>query len=183
VIEAANGGTDIVYTSANYGLSANVENLAAANQADLTTLTLVGNALSNGIAGSNGNNVLFGGAGADTLTGLGGADKFHFNDATSGAVNADYISDFSAAQGDKISLDAGAFIGFGSTIDGAEFQMGTVATGNQATILYDQSTGRLFYDSDGAGAGAAVIFATVNPGTAITAADFVLTPTGTLPTP
>lgn len=183
VIEAAGQGTDIVYTSASYGLSANVENLVAADQANVTSLTLVGNDLNNGIAGSNGNNVLVGGLGIDTLTGLGGADKFHFTDATTGAANADFITDFSSAQGDKISLDAGAFTGFGATIDGAEFQMGTVATGTQSTILYDQATGRLFYDADGSGGGAAVIFATVNPGTALTAADFLLTPAGTLPTP
>ncbi|TPG10845.1 beta strand repeat-containing protein [Sphingomonas oligophenolica] len=188
VVEATGEGTDIVYTSANYGLSANVENLAAASQSDMTTLTLVGNDLNNGIAGSNGNNVLVGGLGNDTLTGLGGADKFHFASANvgntaAGAVNADFIADFSSAQGDKISLDAGQFTGFGATIDGTEFQMGTVATGTTATILYDASTGRIFYDQDGAGAGAAVLFATVNPGTTLTAADFVLTPAGTLPTP
>ena len=62
--------------------------------------------------------------------------------------------------------------------------MGTIATGTTATILYDQSTGRLFYDQDGAGgAFTAQLFATVTPGTALTASDFVITTAGTLPTP
>ena len=93
------------------------------------------------------------------------------------------MADFSSAQGDKISLDVNHFTGFGATVDGNEFQNGTVATGNQATILYDQATGRVFYDADGAGAGAAVLFAQLNPGTGLSAADFVLTPGGTIPTP
>src|SRR5690606_3080867 len=103
--------------------------------------------------GSFGNNVIYGGAGRDVLTGLNGKDTFHF--AESGTLNADTIVDFSSAEGDKISLDAGFFAatgtaaGFGGTVDGAEFQLGTAATGNQATILYDQATGRVFFDSDG----------------------------------
>lgn len=180
VVENAGEGTDTVYTSANYVLTANVENLIAADQANVTTLTLVGNASNNVISGSNGNNVLVGGAGNDYLTGLGGADTFHF--AETGIGNTDTIADFNSAQGDKISLDAGVFAGFGPSVDGAEFQNGTVATGNQATILYDQATGRIFYDADGAGAGAAVLFAQLTPGTALSASDFVLTPAGTLPT-
>ncbi len=189
-IGGAGSGTDTVYTSANYVLSGNVENLVAADANGTGALVLIGNGDSQGnqISGNNGNNVLYGGKfGRDTLTGLGGADTFHF--AEFGVNNADVIADFSSAQGDKISLDAGAFFatngaaGFGTTIEGAEFQSGTIATGNQATILYDQATGRLFFDADGAGAGAAQLFATVTPGTALTANDFVITPAGTIPTP
>ena len=181
IVEGANAGTDTVFTSANYVLSANVENLSASDALLVTNLTLVGNTLANSIAGSNGNNVLVGGQGQDYLTGLGGADKFHF--AETGANNADTIADFNSAQGDKISLDAGVFTGFGPTVDGSEFQLGTIATGTQATILYDQATGRVFYDADGAGAGAAVLFAQLLPGTTLSASDFEIAAAGSIPTP
>ncbi|UZK65044.1 calcium-binding protein [Sphingomonas sp. M1-B02] len=187
VTEGAGAGNDTVYTSASFVLGTNVENLVAADQANVTTLTLVGNALDNVISGSNGNNVLVGADGRDYLTGLGGADTFHFG-GTIALANADTIADFSSAQGDKISLSETSFAAtggataFGPTVEGAEFQNGTVASGSQATILYDQATGRVFFDSDGAGATAAVLFAQVNPGTTLAATDFVITPTTTLPT-
>ena len=188
ITEATGEGSDVVYTSTNYALAANVEQLVAASQADMTSLTLVGNATNNTISGSNGNNVLVGGFaggasdGNDVLTGLGGADTFHFTHF--GTASADTIVDFNSAEGDKISLDAGVFTGFGPSVDGLEFQNGTIATGGaQPTILYDQSTGRLFYDSDGTGGTPAELFATVTPGTALTASDFVITTAGTLPTP
>lgn len=187
VTETIGNGTDTVFTSANFVLGNFVENLVAADARFQTNLTLIGNGLDNQISGSFGNNVIYGGAGRDTLTGLDGKDTFHF--AETGLANADIIADFSSAQGDKISLDATTFAatggaaGFGGTVDGNEFQLGTAATGNQATILYDQATGRVFFDSDGAGAGTAVLFAQLNPGTALSAADFTLTPGGTIPTP
>ncbi|WP_459742327.1 beta strand repeat-containing protein, partial [Pseudomonas sp. 3A(2025)] len=66
VIEAANAGTDTVYSYAtSYTLSANVENgriLAT------TASNLYGNALNNVIHAGSGNNVLAGGAGTDTLS-------------------------------------------------------------------------------------------------------------------
>lgn len=181
VTEGAAAGTDTVYTSASFVLSANVENLIAADASFQTNLTLIGNASDNQISGSFGNNVIYGGAGRDVLTGLNGKDTFHF--AETGVANADTIADFSSAQGDKISLDDGVFVGFGGTVDGAEFQLGTVATGSQATILYDQATGRVFYDADGAGGVDAVLFAQLQAGTSLSATDFVMTPTGSIPTP
>ncbi|UVI40870.1 beta strand repeat-containing protein [Qipengyuania spongiae] len=182
IIEDAGEGNDTVFTSTSYVLGANVENLVSANQSVATNITLVGNAGNNAISGDQGNNVLVGGQGNDRLTGLGGADTFHF--ANIGTDNADTIVDFVSGS-DRISLDngTGGTFNFGATFDAAEFVMGRQATAAGPQILYDQATGQMFYDADGAGGNDAVLFAQLQPGTAVTAADFVLTPAGTIPTP
>ncbi|MGO1081383.1 calcium-binding protein, partial [Inquilinus sp. CA228] len=60
------------------------------------------------ITGNGSSNVLDGGTGKDTMTGLGGADRFVFSATAHSAVgaNADRITDFSHAQGDRIDLAA-----------------------------------------------------------------------------
>ncbi|MGK9164643.1 hypothetical protein KXR53_00010 [Inquilinus limosus] len=69
---------------------------------------LTGNAFANTLQGWNGNDVLEGGIGKDVLTGGAGTDRFVFtriSDSLYGA-NADRITDFIHAQGDKIDLSA-----------------------------------------------------------------------------
>lgn len=90
VVEAANGGTDQVQTTASYVLSDNIENLFLMGSGDLDG---TGNALDNYLAGNDGDNVLNGmagndtivaGKGNDTLIGGTGDDKYVF-DANSGS--------------------------------------------------------------------------------------------------
>jgi len=52
------------------------------------------------------------------------------------------------------------------------FRVGTNALDHNDHIIYDQATGALSYDADGSGSGAAVQFAKVAPGLALSAADF-----------
>jgi Ca2+-binding RTX toxin-like protein len=66
IIEAANGGTDLVRSSVTYTLPVNVENL-----------TLTGTASIDGM-GNAGNNVITGNAGNNTLSGLGGTDTVSY---------------------------------------------------------------------------------------------------------
>ncbi len=73
VIEAANGGNDLVITLlASTTLSAEVERLVV--DMSVVNATVIGNASSNDITGSAGNDSITGGSGNDTLNGQGGVD-------------------------------------------------------------------------------------------------------------
>ena len=63
-------------------------------------------------------------------------------------------------------------IGLGALAANA-FVIGSAATTADHRIIYDATTGALFYDADGDGAGAAMQFATLGAGLALTNADFV----------
>jgi Ca2+-binding RTX toxin-like protein len=71
VIEQASGGNDLVYSSIDYTLGSNVENLTLTGSASLIG---TGNSLDNEITGNSGNNSLSGGGGSDTIDGGSGAD-------------------------------------------------------------------------------------------------------------
>ena len=73
VVEQADAGTDIVYSSINYTLTDNVENLTLTGTDNLSA---TGNALDNVIVGNSGDNVLDGGTGADVMIGGSGNDTF-----------------------------------------------------------------------------------------------------------
>ncbi|MBD2144597.1 S8 family serine peptidase [Sphaerospermopsis sp. FACHB-1194] len=79
ITENANEGTDTVYSTTNYTLSANIENLtltgtAANGTGNAGNNTLTGNTGNNILTGNIGNNTLHGGAGNDTLHGGAGID-------------------------------------------------------------------------------------------------------------
>jgi VCBS repeat-containing protein len=81
VVEQVNAGTDIVYSSINYTLTDNVENLTltgpstGSGQAS-ANINATGNAQDNLITGNGGDNVLDGGAGADIMDGGLGNDTY-----------------------------------------------------------------------------------------------------------
>ena len=78
-----------------------------------------------------------------------------------------------AAADDTIFLSRSVFAALGEgTLSEAAFASGTAAQDADDRIVYDSETGRIWYDADGNGAGAAVLFATVTAGTALTSADF-----------
>jgi serralysin len=143
---------------------------------------LTGNAANNvlrGLAGRDslsggaGNDLLLGGAGADTLAGGAGRDNFRFDGAPT--TGRDRLYDFSAAD-DTVQLDDAAFAGIGAlgALGTERFRLGTAALDATDRVLVDVAGGYLRYDADGSGAGAAIVFAVFIPGTAMTAADFVI---------
>jgi serralysin len=124
--------------------------------------------------GGDGNDTLFGEGGNDLMTGGAGADRFTFQDSL-GAGNADHVADF-ATGSDKILLENAIFasLGAGPLAAGA-FVVGTAAADASDRIIYDAATGTLFYDSDGSGAGAALLFATLdNAPATLSASDFLV---------
>ncbi|MFE0752617.1 calcium-binding protein [Inquilinus sp. NPDC058860] len=152
-----NAGTDTVtYTEGSAGVTVNlvtgvgsggaaqgdryveIDNVDGSQGND----SLVGNTYANVLRGWNGNDVLTGAGGKDMLTGGAGADRFVYSSTAQSMVgsNADRITDFSHAQGDRIDLAA---------IDAS-----TAAAGNQAftfigTGLYTGVAGQLRYVVNG----------------------------------
>src|SRR5574341_2173382 len=73
VLEALNGGSDLVRSSVSYVLPLNVERLELTGAGDING---TGNALANTLTGNSGNNRLDGGAGADQMIGGPGDDTY-----------------------------------------------------------------------------------------------------------
>ncbi len=80
------------------------DKLAGGNGDDL----LLGGAGKDNLSGGSGNDILDGGGDADKLTGGSGADRFVFAVATA-VKQANTITDFSAAQGDRVEILRTAF--------------------------------------------------------------------------
>jgi serralysin len=174
VVEAVNGGFDAIYATSSFALGAGseVEWVSAASVGATNALNLSGNEFTNYVLGNNGANVINGGGGSDYLYGYGGADSFQFTTAL-GANNVDALMDFVSGT-DKIALDDAIFAqigGLGALAAGA-FVTGSAAADANDRIVYNNATGQLFYDADGNGAGAAILFATLNGSPALAASDF-----------
>jgi Ca2+-binding RTX toxin-like protein len=173
VIEQASGGiSDTIRSSVSYQLPANVEALVLKGSSNIRG---TGNGLDNNLTGNSGGNVLNGGAGSDSLTGGAGQDTFVFDSALDATTNADTIADFSAAD-DLIRLDDDVFAALSTgRLPARAWHNGagvTTAHDHTDRLIYDNSTGNLYYDPDGTGAQAATLFATLANTPAIAAADF-----------
>jgi Ca2+-binding RTX toxin-like protein len=135
---------------------------------------LFGGSGGDNLRGGSDADVLFGGLGADELRGGGGRDVFVFNTAL-GSTQRDTITDFTAVD-DVIKLDNAIFAAFTTlgTMLATRFHIGVAAADAGDRIIYDRAEGVLSYDRDGTGSAAAVIFALVDPGTALGYQDFVI---------
>jgi Ca2+-binding RTX toxin-like protein len=149
------GGNDTVMASSSWALASGYENLI------LTTGAVdgSGNSASNVIQGNAANNTLRARDGNDTVTGGGGNDNFDFTTAPN-AANVDTITDFSSV--DQLRFDDAAFTAIGATgtwaaTDGRFFAAVGATSGHDVNdrVIYNTTTGALYYDADGSGAGAA----------------------------
>src|SRR3954447_12695179 len=174
-------GTDAADSISGFGGN---DFLAGGNGAD----TVVGGSGNDTVYGDVGDDWLEGGTGNDSLSGGSGQDNIVFREF--GAANADTIGSFDAGW-DRIQLDVAAFANIGAN---GRFASGDVrfyaaagATGGHDAddrIIYNTSTGQLFYDADGSGPGAAQLIATLEGAPSIVASDIYVfgTPTPS-PTP
>ena len=170
------GGNEDLIKASTLTLAATLENIDA-SATGTTKLNLNGNAAGNEVTGNDADNLLAGKAGNDTLTGGEGNDTFRFDTALS-ATNVDVITDF--ATGDKIQLENAIFTKLtvpGVPLSAANFFSSAgdfPEQGSDDYILFDNTTGALYYDADGSGTAAArVQFATINY-LDLAASDFVV---------
>ena len=177
VEETAGFGTDTVLATVSYALAAgvSVEVLRTLDEAGTTAMMLSGNQIANTVTGNNGSNIVDGGLGNDVLAGFGGQDTFLFSTTLHSTNNVDLISDYSVFD-DSIALDDAVFTALSTTgtLAADHFVIGTAAQDGDDRIIYDNTTGNLYFDSDGTGGTAAVQFATLAASLALTNADFVV---------
>jgi Ca2+-binding RTX toxin-like protein len=175
VIEGPSGGTDQVLASISYALAAGtwVEKLSTTNVNGTTTINLTGNEMAQSVTGNAGRNVIDGGAGIDQLWGKAGADTFAFTSALNSGV--DSIMDFNARD-DSIRLENQFFTALpAGTLSRGAFHSGTAAHDADDRIIYDAASHRLYYDPDGTGTQAAIVFAEIyGNNLRLTNSDFVV---------
>ena len=162
VIEAAGAGTDIVFASIDYTLTADVENLSMSG----TAISGTGNVLRNIIAGNAQDNIIDGKGGLDTLFGGAGRDTFVFD--APAATSWDKINDFATGV-DRIGISSTGF-GLAAGPLAADYLVitsGAVGKDGSNRIATSTDHGQfifdryhnLYWDADGAGAGVATLVA------------------------
>jgi Ca2+-binding RTX toxin-like protein len=193
VIESANQGSDTVYASADYRLSANVEYLVLQGSA----VQGYGNDLTNVISGTAADNLLDGGTGADTMYGGDANDVYFVDNAGDFAVeNANQGNDtvyasvdyLMAANVDNLVLQGAAVQGYGNGLvnalignandnllnGGAAADSLTGGAGNDAFVFAaGEADGDTIADFDGNGADAGdwLLFVGYGSGATFTAND------------
>ncbi len=162
--ENAGEGTDTVQSSITFTIGNNVENLTLTGTANING---TGNALANIIAGNAGNNVLKGGAGADT-----------FVFAKFGTANGlDHLNDFVTAV-DHLSFTGADYgIAVGHHLTTGELSTTGVATSAAGIgqFVYNSTTHTLSWDSNGVTAGGMTDIVVFDNAVAPAAADFLFT--------
>jgi Ca2+-binding RTX toxin-like protein len=124
------------------------------------------------IDGGTGNDTLNGGLGNDTLIGDAGNDRYIFNTKLDGLKNVDDVS-FNPGE-DHFLIDNAVFTGLanGPLSPDAFKNLAMGAVDADDRILFDD--GKLYFDQDGSGAIAKVLFATVDAGVVLDATAFIV---------
>lgn len=162
-----------------------IENITSGTGLD----SLIGNASANRLSsgsgndtliGGAGNDTLFGGTGNDSLNGGAGADQFVFNTTPNSLTNVDRISGFTHAT-DHLVFDDAVFATLHSksgnaydTLLASQFHVGTSAADSSDHLIYNQSTGRLYYDADGRGGASQILLAILTGNPVLSASDMLI---------
>ena len=140
VFELSDGGIDVIYSSVNIALPANVEQLVLTGTKAVSVLA---NALNNWITGNGSANSLNGGAGADRLVGGGGNDKYFVDNSRDVVVEGaskgvdQVYSDISyslSANVENLALRGNAYSGTGNAL-------ANTLVGNASRNLLDGGAG------------------------------------------
>lgn len=188
VVEDDASGTDLVYSTVSFTLSANIEKLTLQGSADINGTgnaadnVLVGNTganVLNGGAGNDllvggqGNDVLIGGRGADMLTGGLGSDTFVFNTMKlTGEV--DTITDFISGADRLLFSDqmlTPELMASAHAISAAEFIAGTAAKTPDQHFIWNNAQKALYFDADGSGPGDMMLVAQLQSFATLKASD------------
>ena len=184
VLELPGAGLDTVQGAITLRAPDSVENLVLTGSGgvgatgNLLPNRLSGNVAGNLLAGAGGNDTLVGNGGADTLAGGAGKDilnggpgddVFLFNASLSAISNLDTVTDF-VKGADLIMLDTRIFqaLDAGAGFGESQFRAapGAIRAADASDrIIYNTTTGTLFYDADGAGGVDAVKFAVLGAST------------------
>lgn len=156
---------------------------AAASSSSIMTKTIRGSSGHDVLSGSSAKDILYGYGGPDKLYGKGGndtlvggagRDAFVFDTKPNAKTNVDVIRDFNERE-DVIRLNDSVYTGLKSgQLSPDSFVIGTQAGDANDRIVYDESTGSLFYDADGSGSMEAIQFAQVNAALTLTASHFFI---------
>ena len=151
-----------------------------------------GGAGTDGVRGDAGDDLLDGGAGSDDVRGGDGDDIINGGAgqrqagrrrgqgrlrvrAAPGPANSTGSLDFTLSTTCSSWTDPYSSGWFRTArCSAAEFVVGKHAVDDSDRIVYDKASGDLLFDADGAGGVAAVKFASVTPGTSLTADDFAV---------
>jgi Ca2+-binding RTX toxin-like protein len=137
--------------------------------------SIVGGSGNDTIYGNDGNDWIEGTTGNDLLSGGSGQDSYVFREF--GDANADTVANFST-QWDALQFDHNGFTAIGAngqfSATDARFYAAAGATGGHDAddrLVYNTSTGQLYYDADGSGSGAAQLVTTFQGAPAVAAND------------
>jgi serralysin len=119
--------------------------------------TLYGNNGKDALIGGAGNDILCGGSDNDVLTGNSGIDRFVFGDSTpfnAATLGVDRINDFAPSE-DLIGLSKATFTQIGENFSRsfATVNDDLAAETSKASIVYNASNGKLFYNTNGVDSG------------------------------
>jgi hypothetical protein len=155
----------------------NIERVSATAAAGPVTINLSQQTEKLEIVGSAFSDTLIGGAGADKITGGAGADHFVFNTLPSDRT-FDSLLDFVSGV-DRLELNNSSFVALGQQgqLLNAQFWSSETATSAHDAddrIIYNSTTGALFYDADGVNGSSAIQIATLSSKPILAFSDIII---------